>query len=252
MTRWSERLTCPGWGGLPEWEVSNEPARGMALRLGTLRLGGILALGTALAALACGDRQVGGTEAVGEGEAGAPARRDTLVMQVGGPLRERPLAPLRIEGACPFECCTYGTWTTTDATVVHEQPDPASASRNVPASTRLEAVSGFVILTEIGVAIAGDSVRMYTEDGDERLAAAGDTLLVLDNVGEGFRRVWHAGEVLQTDAVSGFVPEGGVPAAEVLAKPRQEWWARVRTPDGRTGWLWMDDTPRMEGADACG
>jgi hypothetical protein len=93
---------------------------------------------------------------------------------------------------------------------------------------------------------------MYTEDGGERMAAAGDTLFLLDNVGEGFRRVWYRGSVLQTDAVSGFVAEGGAPAAEVLVEPREEWWARARMPDGRTGWLWMDRTPRMEGADACG
>ena len=40
--------------------------------------------------------------------------------------------------------------------------------------------------------------------------------------------------------------------AEVLVEPRQEWWARMRTADGRTGWLWMDRAPRMESADACG
>lgn len=56
-------------------------------------------------------------------------------------------------------------------------------------------------------------------------------------MGEGFRRVCHEGAILQTDAVSGFVPEGRVPAAEVLVEPRQEWWARVRTADGHTGWL---------------
>ena len=102
------------------------------------------------------------------------------------------------------------------------------------------------------MAVARDSVRMYAEDGAGRLAAAGDTLLILDKVGEGFRRVWLDGAVLQTDAVSGLVPEGGVPAADILVEPRQEWWVRIRTGDGRTGWLWMDRTPRMEGADACG
>jgi hypothetical protein len=179
---------------------------------------------------------------------------DTMVMQVRGPLAQRPVAPLRIDGACPFECCTYGDWTTSGETTLYEEPDPESARWTVPYGTPLEAMSGFVILTEIGTAIAGESVRLYTEDGAERRAAAGDTLFLLDNVGEGYRRVWHRGSVLQTDAVSGFVPEGGLPAAEILVEPREEWWARARSrsPDGRAGWLWMDRAPRMEGADACG
>ena len=213
-----------------------------------------------LAGIACGGERgmTPGDEVEGdaaEAADGSPVRGesiDTLVMESRGALAERPVAPLRIDGTCPFECCTYGIWTTTGKTVVYDQPDPGSAQRTLPAGARLEAETGFVVLMEIGVAVAGDSVRMYTEDGAERMTAAGDTLLVLDNVGEGFRRVWHEGSVLQTDAVSGFVPEGGVPPAEVLIEPRQVWWARVRTPDGRAGWLWMDRTPRMEGADACG
>ncbi|HJU86294.1 MAG TPA: hypothetical protein VJ788_02870 [Gemmatimonadota bacterium] len=183
-------------------------------------------------------------------EAESPA--DTMVMQARGVLSGRPVAPLRIDGACPFECCTYGDWTTTGETTLYEEPDPESARWTVPPGTPLEAMSGFVILTEIGTAIAGESVRLYTEDGAERRATAGDTLFLLDNVGEGYRRVWHRGSILQTDAVSGFVAEGGLPAAEILVEPREEWWALARSPDGRAGWLWMDRTPRMESADACG
>ena len=181
-----------------------------------------------------------------------PAIADTMVMEVRGTLAGRPVAPLRVDGACPFECCTYGSWRTTAPTTVYDAPDPSGATFDVPAGTPLEAATGYVLLTEIGVALARDTVRLYTEEGDERLAAPGDTLLVLDNVGEGFRRVWHQGAILQTDAVSGFVPAGGIPAAEVLVEPSQEWWARVRIADGRAGWLPMDRTPPIEGADACG
>ena len=206
-----------------------------------------VALFCLLAGVACG-----GERGDASGDEAGPYLRDTLVMRARGPLDRRPVAPLRIDGACPFECCTYGTWTTSAETTVYEEPDPASAQRSFPAGTRVEAATGFVLLTQIGVAVARDTVRMYTESGAERLAAPGDTLFVLDNVGEGFRRVWHDGAVLQTDAVSGFVPEGGLPAAEVMVEPRQEWWAEVRSADGRTGWLWMDRAQRMEGADACG
>lgn len=206
-----------------------------------------VALSCLLAGVACGGERGDAT-----GDEAGPYLPDTLVMQARGPLDRRPAAPLRIDGACPFECCTYGTWTTSAVTIVYEEPDPASAQWPVPAGTRVEAATGFVLLTQIGVAVARDTVRMYTENGAERLAAAGDTLFILDNVGEGFRRVWHDGAVLQTDAVSGIVPVEGPPAAEVLVEPRQEWWARIRTAEGVEGWLWMDRTERMEGADACG
>jgi hypothetical protein len=216
-----------------------------------------------LSGIACGGdggmrmEEEAGRDTVGVAEGGPvredePTRADTMVMQVRGSLPRRPVAPLRIDGACPFECCAYGDWTTTGESTLYEEPDPASARWTVPAGTRLEAVSGFVVLTEIGVAVARDTIRMFAEYGAERLAAAGDTLFLLDNVGEGFRRVWHQGSVLQTDAVSGFVSEGSVPAAEILSQPLQEWWAQARALDGRAGWLWMDHTPRMEGADACG
>ncbi len=163
----------------------------------------------------------------------------------------RPVAPLRIEGACPFECCTYGAWTTTAATTIYEEPDESAASYEVPAGSRLDAATGYVLLTRIGVAVARDTVRVYDDAGDSRLVAVGDTLVILDDVGEGYRRVWHAGAIWQTDAASGLNVAPGDPPAELLVEPEREWWARVRTTDGRAGWLWMDRTPRIEGADAC-
>ena len=103
----------------------------------------------------------------------------------------------------------------------------------------------------MGVAVTGDSLRIYRDDGSSTLVARGDTLFVLEEIGEGFRRVWYAGALFQTDAASGVDVSPGEPAAELLVEPEREWWASVRTADGRAGWVWMDRTPRMEGADAC-
>lgn len=185
-----------------------------------------------------------------KGDVANVSAEDTLVMQVGGSLSRRPAAPLRIEGACPFECCTYGAWTTTDPTTIYERPDENAVLLTVPADTRQEAATGYVLLTRIGVAVARDTVRMYGESGDPYLAEVGDTLFVLDNVGEGFRRVWYEGGIYQSDAASG-IDTGIASPVEVLREPEQQWWARVQTVDGRAGWLWMDRTPQMEGADAC-
>ena len=184
--------------------------------------------------------------------AGEGAGADTIVMEAGESLTRRPEAPLRIEGACPFECCTYGVWKTTGPTTVYETPDETAASRTVPAGASMEATSGHVLISRVGEAVTRDTLRLYRDDGSSLLAGSGDTLLVLDDIGEGYRRVWHAGAIYQTDAASGLNVAPGARVAALLVEPERQWWARVRTADGAEGWLWMDRTPRMEGADACG
>ncbi len=223
--------------------------RGAALRLAPAAL--LLALG------ACTARDAPEPPAPADSDtlATAPARPDTLTMAMDGQLAQRPAAPIRIEGACPFECCTYGPWTTTEPTAVYAQPDDTTAAPafTVPAETALDASTGHVLLTRLGRAVARDSVTLYLGYEDTRSAAPGDSLLVLDYVGEGAYRAWHDGGVVQLDGLAAFaVPGEDGPALERLSEPEQQWWARVQTPDGRAGWLWMDRTPSVQGADACG
>ena len=191
--------------------------------------------------------------APGPGAAGgAPA--DTLALDAEAPsLAGRPRAPLRIDGACPFEGCQYGTWTTTGETTVYAAPTTTSATFTVPAETALDADRGFVLLTALGQAVARRETRVYLSFEDTRPVAAGDTLLVFDTEGEGSYRVWSGGVFAFSDEV---LAEGGPPGVEpafrVLRAPSAAWWAHVTLPDGRSGWLWMDETPSVRGADALG
>lgn len=66
-----------------------------------------------------------------------------------------------------------------------------------------------------------DTLWIYDAAGESRLVAAGDTLLVLDEMGEGYRRVWHAGGIYQTDAASGLDVAPGAPAAELAVEPER-------------------------------
>ncbi len=185
----------------------------------------------------------------------APVAPDTLVLTTDDrQLAERPMAPVRVDGACPFEGCTYGTWTTSDETTVYGTAgDSTSAAFAVPAGTPLEASDGFVLLTRLGVSVATRPTELFLTAEETAPLAEGDTLWVLDYEGEGSFRVWHDGRLGFSGAGSGVGTVGGpdLPFRQ-LAAPESQWWARVTAPDGRAGWLWMDRTPGVSGADALG
>lgn len=185
----------------------------------------------------------------------APAAPDTLVLTTDDrELRDRPAAPVRVVGACPFEGCQYGTWTASAETTVYRAAgDTTSIAFTVPAGTRLDATEGFVLMTQVGIAIAERPSEVYVSPEDQRPVAPGDTLLVLDYEGEGSFRVWTDGTLgfsMDVMATGGAGDEGR--PFRIVTEPEQQWWARVTAPDGRSGWLWMDRTRPVDGADALG
>ena len=185
-------------------------------------------------------------------EAAVPAPADTLAITADDrALADRPEAPLRIDGACPFEGCVYGPWTTSAETTVYAASgDTTSAAFTVPAGTMLEASDGFVLLTRLGEAVATEATELFVTFEESRPVAEGDTVLVLDYEGEGSYRLWHDGTLgfSGVGALDGPV-QGDLPLRQTAA-PEAQWWARVTAPDGRAGWLWMDRTPDVTGADA--
>ena len=203
----------------------------------------------------------GGGGAVADGPAAAPpvdtpappSPPGVTITAETRALAGRPVAPVRVVGACPFEGCQYGTWTTTAETTVYAAADTTSAAFAVPAGTALEAEGGFVLVTRVGVSVAVRPTDLPLAYAETTPLAAGDTVLVLDYEGEGSFRVWHGGRIGFSGAGAGVgAPPGGDPADPYrrLVAPRQQWWARVAAPDGRAGWLWMDRTPGVRGADA--
>jgi len=144
--------------------------------------------------------------------------------------------------ACPFECCLYRTWTAT--TEVGLKPEPR---RGVPpsegtlnAGEPFEADSGFVRVTGIMLVVPHDTVMGY---------GPGDTLLVLDYVGEGFYNLWDGGEVRE---VAGFWgAESSLRVAETLGRWQREWWTHATGAEGQVGWFSPDSVPDIDGADGC-
>jgi hypothetical protein len=151
-------------------------------------------------------------------------------------------------GACPFECCLYRTWTGTGETPARDAPERTRPiAFRIPAGEPFEADSGFVRIT--GVSLLAVDARV---DAGPTRFEPGDTLVVLDYVGEGYYNVWDGQRVWQ---VSGFWgAEVGDPRASLIGGDRyaREWWTHVTTQRARTGWIDMDSVPRVRGADACG
>jgi hypothetical protein len=131
----------------------------------------------------------------------------------------------------------------------------------------VRADSGHVRLDTLGLVL----VRRDFRDADAGAAyQAGDTLLVLDYLGEGFSNVWVRGERRQLSLVDVLTTHGPpVAAADTatmveLRPTAAVWWAHVtlppRTPRARAsadqrprrGWVLMTPDVEVSGADACG
>jgi hypothetical protein len=165
---------------------------------------------------------------------------DTLVARWA----ERIPAGLLVRpGACPFECCLYRTWTSTTDVPLRPEPrhgTPPGEGR-LAAGEPFEADSGFVRVTGIMLVVPHDTVMGY---------GPGDTLLVLDYVGEGFFNLWDGSGVREVSQFWG--AESSLRVAETLGRWEREWWTHATGPEGQRGWFSPDSVPDIDGADACG
>jgi hypothetical protein len=149
--------------------------------------------------------------------------------------------------ACPFECCVYGEWVADTIIPMYREPRrTGTPAFTVPKGTSLRADSGAVFVTGIALAIVEDTVA----DSPNRLLLPGDTLVLLDPIGEGYWTAWRRGEILES--VPPFFESWWHPkqSGRLIGEPLREWWART-TVNGRTAWF-RPDLFRVRGADACG
>jgi hypothetical protein len=162
------------------------------------------------------------------------------------------------EGACPFECCTYGEWTSTSAIPLFAaERDRSQVVDTIPAGATFTALTGNVHVVGLQLVILTDTLRIWTSAVDGNTSPSGereflpsDTLVVLDHVGEGFYNIWHDGEVRQVEWFWWERQDGSSPA-RVVGDQETEWWVRAETGDGAVGWIPMDEIDGVRGADAC-
>jgi hypothetical protein len=173
------------------------------------------------------------------------ARAQEDAASTRGQVAPRPKAPVVVQRACPFECCRYGRWTLVEPAVVRRRPSPsAPAAFRLPAGTGVFADTGFVRIDTIGLVVL---LEPHFDQANRIQYAPGDSILVLDYLGEMVTNAWFRGRRIQT-------PTFWEPADRGIARVERDvsmrWWARVRDRRGRRGWIDMSTTD-VHGADAC-
>ena len=186
------------------------------------------------------------TDSVTTSPVAVPVDPDTAAIQ-----RYRALLPdsvLARGGACPFECCVYGPWVADTAIPMYPDARGTGAPQfTVAKGESLRADTGVVYVTSIALVVVDDTVFQGAE---KRVwMVPGDTLVLLDPIGEGFWTAWRRGEILKEvpPFFESWSRESG--DGRMIGKPAREWWVRA-TARGRTGWFRADQY-HVKGADAC-
>ena len=144
-------------------------------------------------------------------------------------------------GACPGECCTYGAWLATRTVDLYRAPgETVTRIGQVAAGSAVVALTGEV-RTKAGKFVVRKASPPYRP---------GDVIWVYTNLGEGFYRVWRAGEIV-TQEIS-VAPDHQNPDdwGYYERQPVSRWWVRVRRQDGHEGWT--NSPERFSGSRSCG
>lgn len=169
--------------------------------------------------------------------------------------QSKPPIPYEDVGACPFECCSYRTWTVEQATnILKDRRDGSSVLFSVKHGDSVEGVTGVVVTSVAGRAV----VKRETQFRGDTLKP-GQEIMLLHYKGEGFWLYWYKGNI--DDEFFGDAdncsratdPKHSLYAAcaiEVSKQPTTVWWAKIRNKRGQEGWTRQVD--HFGHIDACG
>jgi len=179
-----------------------------------------------------------------------------LLAAQSSPPSSHPPPSYQDAGVCPFECCRYQQWVADDIITLLESPDhSADVVTRVPSAERVEGLTGLVRTTTPGKVKV---VKAYTSDESHRHYRRGDMLSVYTYLGEGFFKIWFAGEFYTERLLALLHNNGGwVRCAEektcpieVIQQPESVWWVKVRSRHGLIGWTHQSE--RFSNMGSCG
>jgi hypothetical protein len=170
----------------------------------------------------------------------------SAVMVLGMTLQAMPPMPYNDLGACPFECCHYGTWTALKPVTARQTSQSKSAvAFQIKTGDRVTALTGIVITRKPGTVRMLKAYRFKTFT-----VPAGTLLYTLHHGGEGNTLFWFNGEAHWAELYADSVHKGTDHYPwDVLSIPLTEWWVKVRAQSGAIGWILA---PRdFQGMDSC-
>ncbi len=136
------------------------------------------------------------------------------------------------KGLCPLECCTYGEWIARKEMRLVQRPNGKKVVAMIAKGERVQGLTGEVHSIPAKVT----TEREHPEAG----LKTGETVYVLNYLGEGHFRAWHKGKLIEIENMS---DEGPF--------PQMTWWVKVKTTSGVVGWT-TSLPGSFEKQDACG
>ncbi|OLE10436.1 MAG: hypothetical protein AUG89_12330 [Acidobacteria bacterium 13_1_20CM_4_56_7] len=159
----------------------------------------------------------------------------------------KPALPKIDENACPFEGCQIGVWTTREAVQLFstwglERKPVATIGKGEPVTA----------ITGINITFAPSEIQVTAPIADYGLKP-GDMIFGYMNIGEGNFNAWFNGYWVEQFDGSGITAPDGSGCrrkcnAKLLKPSVTEWWIKIKTKQGVTGWT--TDSNKFAGQDA--
>lgn len=148
-------------------------------------------------------------------------------------------------GACPFECCKYGTWT-----AIEPVPAFLSPGNNDSLTCMISAGESFHAIT--GEAHVMPVNFLFETQVDN--FNFGDTISLLNYLGEGvFKAKTKMGQVIsiELDFSPYEKPKNGKESklGRLLQPYTFQWWVKIKCQNGKFGWI--DARQNISGRDGC-
>lgn len=155
---------------------------------------------------------------------------------------QEPKLPVIEYNACPFEGCTFGKWKVTKQSALFSSWEEGHTE--IGKLNPREEVTG---MTSVHITRMPDRIAV-TKSIPDLDAAAGGVILRYMYLGEGTANIWIKGHWYQGYDCT-FVTEdekngGGCQkdcSAIVKEYGVREWWVKVQSDDGKTGWVLSDN-----------